>query len=704
MKSLESKPSGSHSENQYFCCRACAAFLLLVLSVLIVYSNSFDCSWHFDDFPNIVWNKRLHLQDLYPNSILGTFYEPALSETNEKGKLYRPVAGLTFGINWYFGQDDVFGYHVVNVLIHCLSALMLWAAMHHLLSRSPRLKGRYGGKECEIALLAALLWAIHPIQTQAVTYIVQRMASLSAMFCIFSIYAYLKMRTASNRWAFSTWLGICAIGFLLALGSKQNAAILPVLLLLIEIAFFQANETLAFKKRGIWMVVGIMALALIGAVLLFTKGRLISIVTGYDGRPFGLWERLLTEFRVVSLYLSQIIYPTASRFSFVHDIVISRSLLSPWTTLPAIGFITALIAGAILKFRRMPLLAFSMLFFFISHSIESTILPLELVFEHRNYLPSFFLFLPMAAWIVGCFHNTDERYALIRKVLFGAGSVIVAAVGMATYTRNFAWENEKTFWEDAIIKAPNVARSYHNLANDYYEKNGMPGKALMLYKMALEKEDLVPRHRAYTYNNIGRIYQKNQNFLEAIRNYDLALALFPAYSEAIFNSALAHTAIGRMDAALQLIDKLLALDASRLDARTLKGFILMKSGRDGATDLFKRNLQNAPYHPGNLLNYGVSLGKTGRYDLAGVFLEKAYTMGDGGIVAQFFLIENALMSGNDMELKRQMARLMRSYDVHRILTALRRVKDDSLSPPIKYEMVLDAIKKELQAIIPADVG
>ncbi len=168
-------------------------FVLLVLLILPIYSNTFQSSFQFDDKPNIVDNQRLHLTDLSPDAIRGTFFAKG-----GKGTFFRPIASLSLALNWYAGKDDTFGYHLVNIAIHILTALFLFLSISHLL-KTPRLKDHYTEEDIYfISLLSAVLWAVNPIQIQAVTYIVQRMTSMAAMFYIIGIYFYLRGRQSNH--------------------------------------------------------------------------------------------------------------------------------------------------------------------------------------------------------------------------------------------------------------------------------------------------------------------------------------------------------------------------------------------------------------------------------------------------------------------------------------------------------------------------
>ena len=153
--------------------RACFVMGLLLLAIIATYSNTLNASWHLDDYPNIVENTELHLKDLHPNSLVKTFHSHSWATFG----LYRPVACLSFALNWYAGQNRVAGYHMVNISIHLVTTILLYLAILGLL-RSPGMRGKYGGSRDDyMALLAVALWALNPVQTQAITYIVQRLSS-----------------------------------------------------------------------------------------------------------------------------------------------------------------------------------------------------------------------------------------------------------------------------------------------------------------------------------------------------------------------------------------------------------------------------------------------------------------------------------------------------------------------------------------------
>ena len=371
------------------------AVVALFIIVLSVYSNSFDASWHFDDEYSILKNNALHMTDLTWQNVKNTFY----ASSDGRGRLDRPAACLSFAFNYYFGGTEVHGYHIINLLIHFLSSVFLFLFIYHTLNL-PILKERYSANSYFISLLATVLWAINPLQTQAVTYVVQRMASMAGMFYIMAMYFYLKGRTSGPKLLGSAHYFLCIICGILAVGSKENAVMLPMVILLYDLFLIQGVTKKSLKKYAFLFLVAVLTCAILAV---FLKGSSIfnseNIVSGYQFRGFTLIERLLTEPRVFLLYVSLLLYPMPYRLCFSHDISISKGLLDPPTTIIAMMIIFTLLGLTILKSKKWPLVSFCVLFFFINHVIESTALSLELVFEHRNYIPSMLFFVPIAILI-----------------------------------------------------------------------------------------------------------------------------------------------------------------------------------------------------------------------------------------------------------------------------------------------------------------
>ncbi len=559
--------------------RKSIVIILLLFLILPVYSNSFTAAWQFDDKPNIIDNHYLHLRDLKPESLIRTFYTQPTDPSNPGTRLYRPIAFLTFALNWYFDKDNAIGYHIVNLLVHFLASVFLFLVILNLLD-APNLSRQFKHNKYLIAFLSAAMWSLNPIQTQAVTYIVQRMALLAAMFYILSILLYIKCRLSRSSIHRILLLLGCALSFLMALGSKENAAPLPAALLLIEVVFFQ---DLIWKQKKTLFWVGSIAvgvLILLGGVWLLMRDGIISLFNGYEARLFTFSERLLTEPRIVLYYLSQIFYPIPTRLSIEHDVVISTSLFQPWTTLPAILLTLLLIGLGFSQIRQRPILALAILFFFLNHIIESTVLPLELIFEHRNYLPSMFIFLPIATgfqWLYDCF--SANKQSLLTGVLTGLVVLLIVCLGAGTYVRNLAWATELSLWRDAMKKAPQSARPLTNLAWQLaygsVAHESQYDEALKLYEKALSLQKPKLFSSSVIMNNMAGIYSKQGKHQEAIDLLEKAMVIAPSYSRGRYHLAKLLMVNGKWDRAEKHIDYLLAKDDTHEGYLNLKGLIFL---------------------------------------------------------------------------------------------------------------------------------
>ena len=641
--------------------RSNSVFLLLAL-ILVVYSNSFDATWHLDDRTNIVDNPNVHVSTLSLNDWVKSARPPFSAPEATKrslSKVYRPVAMVSFALNWFFGGLDVFGYHLVNVGIHGCNSVLLFFIILNLFKASNR---EICSQESEhfIALLATVLWSLHPIQIQAVTYIVQRMSSLATFFYLLAIFFFLKARLEQKNKKKVIGYGVCIVSFALALGSKENAITLPGALLLIEIVFFQQPRAWG-KNKFRWKAAGIIAsLFLFLTILLFLwqKNPLAAILHGYQIRPFTLTERMLTEFRVVLFYLYQLFYPVPGQFSIMHDFELSRSLLQPWTTITSLIIVITIIVTAIAVIRKMPILSFAILFFFLGHSVESTIFPLELVFEHRNYLPSLFIFLPVAQGLKHLLDYFEKKSRAVYAILTVTVVVTIVILGLGTYTRNIAWATEKNLWKDAVEKAPGLARPYQNLAQAL-EREGQLNSALRLYLKALDLRDPDPKlSRFISMANIGNIYKKKMEYRKAAQFLSAAVQIEkgPYAARVRYNLVLCLLNLHRTAKALDHIEHLLSLQKDNSRYLAAKGFILMTQGRqESASRYFRLSLKRNPFNRDALLNLAMTLSHQGFYERAEWFLRRAMTKYRRDLLFHLAIVQNAITMKDNERIHRYLS-------------------------------------------------
>lgn len=542
--------------------------LLLLFALLFVsYSNSFNGTWIFDDNHNILQNQYVHLKSLDWKSINGTFF-------GTTGNFSRPLSYLSFGLNYYFHQLDVFGYHLINFIIHCISTLFLYLFIFHVL-HLPIMKGQFSNRAGSIALLSATLWTISPIQVTAITVIVQRMASMAGMFFIMAMFFYLMGRVTPGLEKKIKWFSLCFLSGLLSLASKENAAMLPIVLYFFDVLLIQGVSRTNIKRHLIITCIPL-GIILILAFVLSTPSSFLSSAA-YANREFTLTERLLTQPRVLLFYLSLMIYPITNRFTLIYDIPISTSLLSPWTTLPAILFWAAWIGTGIYLARKRPLISFCLLFFIINHIIESSFIALELIFEHRNYIPSMMLFFLASVGIMSFINDFSKKFlptalAIILLCFF------ITAQGHTVFQRNSYFENALFLWDDNAKKSPLLSRVHTNLGLEYY-KIGMRQESSNAYQTAIKVNRYQRRdEKSVPFTNLANHYLHTGNKEDALNLYRQAIANYPSYLPAKQGMAVALLVTGDIDKAKILIERTIASGRANLIFFELYSLVLCKKG------------------------------------------------------------------------------------------------------------------------------
>ncbi|MFC1884960.1 tetratricopeptide repeat protein [Thermodesulfobacteriota bacterium] len=669
--------------------RICIAFVLLSILTFFIYSNSFDASWHLDDYQNIQTKTKLHINDLQPKTLWGTFF------SSKDNKLYRPLPCLTFALNWYVGKAHVFGYHLVNISIHFLTSFFLFCAILNLFN-SPNLKERYVGKEHFIALLAAVLWAVNPIQTQGVTYIVQRMASMAAMFYIISIYFYIKARNSQKKKEQVWFFAGCFLGFLCALASKQNAATLPIALILVEAIFYRDVTNPKFRKVFAAAFLGVGILVVVGGVLVFGNDDPLFFLSGYKYRFFTPLERVMTEARIVVFYISQIFYPIPSRLSIEHDVVISKSLFEPWTTLPSILLIALIVAVGFWQIKKRPILSFAILFFFLNHLIESTIISLELIFEHRNYLPSLFLFFPVAQgmrMLLDYYENNRRMYYVFVSFVI----LLIAGFGIGSYVRNMDWKNDKTLWQDAIAKAPNSSRAYHNLAWGFFDKFGRYDEPIEAYEKALNRRDHKKSGNVVTYSNLSGIYLELGHYEKAAEYAEKAISSAPAFMKGYYKLAVSLAALGRWEEALAKIKYPSTKEKKNSKYLLLEGFLLIKANKyEEAITTIRQVLKRGHNNTKALINMGLAFDRIGMGERGLWFLRRAYALNSKNRGAILALIEVYSKSGNNEAASHYAEKLFAIIKPEETEKLLNPLSSLNITIPYSTELISPVISDKLK--------
>ena len=514
--------------------RFCLLLLLAVLTAL-VYSNTMEAPFFLDDKVNIVENPFVRLTELTPEKFVRLAFESPCPN--------RPVANVSFGLNYFFDQYNPVGYHAVNILVHITSGILLYYFVIITLMVNPGLL-RHGHLHA-VAFFTALIWLVHPLQTQSVTYIVQRMNSMSAMFYLASLLSYIKGRLATEDRKKWLWFIVCLVGWILALGSKEIAASLPFVLLLYEWYVFQHCGTL-WLRRNSWFLVSVISVFGL-AVLLYTDFAPFRwILSGYSCRDFTLLERVLTQFRVIVYYVGLIIYPHPSRLSLLHDFGISRSLIDPPSTLICIAAIVVTVLAACWLSRKEPLLSFAVLWFFGNLVIESSVVGLEIIFEHRIYLPSMLVSLLIVTLCYRYVRNTTMATSLL--------CICVAVLSFWTYQRNTLWNDKIAFWQDCTNKACSDVRAFHNLGNAYLKRDRLDDAAKSYKKALTIDSDYVK-----SLVGLGHVLREKGDITEAISVHERAIKMAPKNGSSYNHLGADYIKLGQIDSAFVALKKAVAL-------------------------------------------------------------------------------------------------------------------------------------------------
>lgn len=675
----------------------CRLFFLFTTILFLCYCNTFSASWQMDDRPNITKNHRIQMTDI----TFGQIWK-SMNAQPGSGKFYRPAACLSLALNWYFGKDNVFSYHVVNWLIHLATSWLLFLTITTLF-RTPQIYGRYSSDEVVfIAVTATLFWALNPMQTQAVTYIVQRMASLAALFSVLSIYCYLQGRLSKSIQQRQLLFAGSALSYLLAIFSKENSIILPLSLPAFEIFFFYSQLSKEITKKllyGLLMGLGVSILATIA----LQPDILDVIHRHYNLRPFTMLERLLTEQRILLFYLTQLFFPHPSRLSIAHDFPLSTSLFAPWETTAAILANALFIILALKSGRKYPFLALAILFFYLNHLVESTIVPLELVFEHRNYLPSFFLFIPIALLFNQILLQMarNKLVVALAVILF---SGIFAVEGYATYARNIVWKNEQSLWIDALRKAPNSDRPLAVLALQLGWGKGATQneykKALELIKRTLTMVKARRLSDAAQLGNAASLYHKLGEYQTSIEYYQQALKILPNDAMTSFNMAKAYISSGDFTSARNLLSGILDRGNIHADYFHLLGFCELWLGKPKeSADVLRQAMSLAPGRPDILLALGRSLSLSGYYDRARWFLDMSRQKGGESPIVSLCLIENNLLQNNKKMAKAYLHHALQHHTLPSLLATLTNTQTQYQSIPVNATILLPFITQEVEEYV-----
>lgn len=575
--------------------------LLIAVIGLLAYSNTFDVPFILDDIPAISENPIIHDIGNFIRSTKGYTYSSP--DYNPR----RSLGFLTFALNYHFGGLDVMGYHAVNLLIHLSNGILVYLLVI-LTFRTPYFTGNHSAAHRKaqdtdhtsdsslltfhssrlIALFSALLFVSHPVQTQAVTYVVQRFTSLAMLFYLLSLILYARAGLAGRLAGRLAGYGLSLLCALAALRTKEITVTLPVVILLYEFLFFSGE-----RRRK---VLTILLLLILSSLLIFALGfmnadmSLDEIIRSMDRASRvqaegSRWVYFMTEMRVIVTYIRLIFLPTDQRLDY--DFPIQHTFFSPAVILPLL-FLSSLLGFALYllyKSRQadrpaeehsfhdsrftihyVRLVAFGILWFFIALSVESSFIPIaDVIFEHRMYLPSVGLFIALVTAAMTGFRK--YRPNLNRIVLAFSCAVILLSV--ATFARNSIWQSPLELWADTAKKSPGLIRPLYNLGNAYATAGNFE-KAIETYERAIQlpqKSHIVSDQHAQLFNNLGSAYGTIGKYNEAIQIFTHVLKNIDARSsDAAHNLGVAYLNTGRYHEAIDAFRQAIHIKPDHLDA------------------------------------------------------------------------------------------------------------------------------------------
>ena len=640
--------------------------LLIILVVgFLVYSNTFYVPFLFDDEFVVVENSGI--------KDLGDFIGGFLSGNRSFGY-------LTFALNYKLHGLHVMGYHLVNLLIHLMNALIVYGLVALTFSTpfgSKFIRGAGAGfrpadLSLSLAIFTALLFVSHPVQTQAVTYIAQRFASLATLFYLTSIVLYIRARLSGGYMATRyACYAASLIAAVLGMRTKEIAFTLPLVVSLYELMFFKGEmKWRILYLFPFWVTMSIIPLTMMGSLNSAATFPGIEELTRSVGmESVSRWDYLNTQFRVIVTYLRLLVFPVNQNLDY--DYQIYRSFFDPAVFLSFI-FLFALSGLGIYLFYAssetkrnegiyLRILSFGICWFFVTLSVESSIIPIkDVIFEHRLYLPSVGFFMAFLAGMALMRKRLIAWTRVFEKAFIPILVLTVLGLSLSAYARNMVWQNGITLWEDVVRKSPNKSRVHYGLGSKYYEL-GRYDDATHEYREAIR---LYPGHVA-AHNELGSIHIKQGRFDDAIQEYQTALKLDPNSAEAHINLGVAYKKQYRFDEAIREYQVALKLKPDEAMARNNLGALYQEQGKyDDAIREYRAAININVYYAGAHHSLGNLYLKVGKIEEARALLEKAVDLDPANVNARNDLAGNYVALGRYEDARRELQALLQIKPDH----------------------------------------
>jgi tetratricopeptide (TPR) repeat protein len=564
---------------------------LIALGVLAAYHNCFGTPFVYDDQLAIVENPSI--RHLWP-AWGALFSEPA--DTTVGG---RPVANLTLALNYALSGTEVWSYHALNVLIHILAGLALFGVVRRTLM-GPVLKGRFGRDALPLSLAIALLWTLHPLQTECVTYVVQRVESVMGLFYLLTLYCFIRSVDSPRP---TRWLACSVAACLLGVATKEVAATAPFMVLLYDRTFVAGTFREAWRRRrSLYLALAATWLPLAGLVAStgWSRGGSAGFNAGVS--PAAYW---LTQFEAIVRYLGLSVWPRTLVFDYGPFRVGSIAEVLPYALV-----VIALAAATLVALRRRPALGILGAWFFIILA-PSSIVPVatQSMAEHRMYLP---LAAVATAAVAGIYTVAGRRFLPMLVLL-------ALLLGFLTTSRNEVYASDLSLWTDTVAKRPDNANARCDLGLAFFNAGRVP-ESIQQYKAALELQPAYPA----VYNNLGNALDRSGRTPEAIGLYETAIRLEPGFAAAHYNLAKAFWRTGRNPEAIGQFEEALRIEPNHADAHIDLGEALIRAGRlPEAIEQFEAALRIRPDYARADFYLGNALVESGKFPEAVASYEAA---------------------------------------------------------------------------------
>jgi tetratricopeptide (TPR) repeat protein len=569
--------------------------LMIAAGAIAAYAHTFSVPLLFDDKPSIVDDPAIRN--------LGTALWPSVYST----AFGRPVLSLSLAINYAVSGTDPWSYHAVNLAIHILAGLALFGVVRRTLAP------RYRPSAAVLAFSVALLWTLHPLQTESVTYVIQRAESLMGLFYLFTLYCFIRGAGTGGRNR-HLWFVLCVASCAAGMATKEVMASAPLVLLLYDRTFVGGGFHEALRRRKALYAALASTWLILFLLVLSTHGR--NGIVGFDTGV--TWPRYaLTQVPAVAHYLRLCFWPHPLIFDY------GMAFSNPsFRLLPSAILVVGLMAATLWALVKMPGVGFLGASFFAILGPSSSIIPIasEPMAEHRMYLP---LISVVTLAVLGIHRRLRSATLFICLAL-------AACLGFATARRNRVYASEEAIWSATVSSRPENYRAHNNLGNALSNLPGRLDDAIVQFEEALR---LDPDYAAAHYNLGNALSNKAGRLDEAIVQYEKALRLKPDYAEAHNNlgNAFLHVP-GRLDDAITQYQETLRVNPDYVDAHyNLGNALLGKPGRlDEAIAQFEEALRVKPGYAEAHNNLGIALSsKPGRLDDAIAQFEEALRLKPG---------------------------------------------------------------------------